>query len=142
MEKLWNIVTKKPGHSPNNLKANSTWAFHTNIHGKNVLMFEDTQDPQNKHHVGPSKNCTDETSVNKSLNFGDFQAQNQCRNGTRQEVTEKREIKEPRSVQIPGNRLTNHHVKPSKSCTDETSTNESLVSSVTLTRRVSRCTCT
>ena len=89
-------------------------------------MFEDTQDPQNKHHVGPSKNCTDETSVNKSLNFGDFQAQSQGGNGTRQKVTVKSEMKEPRSVQIPGNRLTNHHVKPSKSCTEETSVNEIL----------------
>ena len=35
------------------------------------------------------------------------------------------ETKEPRSVQIPGNRLTNHHVKPLKSCTEETSVNES-----------------
>ena len=81
--------------------------------------FEDMQAPQNKHHnadIGPSKNCTDETtSVNKSLNFGDFQAQNQGGNGTRQKVTVKSEMKEPRST------LTNHHLKPSKSCTEETS---------------------
>ena len=80
------------------------------------------QAPQNKHHIGPSKNCTDETtSVNKSLTFGDFQAQNQGGNGIRQKVTVKSEMKEPRSVQIPGNRLTNHNVKPSKSCTEERS---------------------
>ena len=51
-------------------------------------------------------------------------------------------MKEPRSVQIPGNRFTNYHVKPFISFTDETSTNESLLALVTLTRRVSRCTCT
>ena len=80
------------------------------------------QAPQNKHLIGQSKNCTDETtSVNKSLNFGDFQAQNQGGNGTRQKVTVKSEIKEARSVQIPGNRLINHHLKPSKSCTEEIS---------------------
>ena len=38
--KLWNIVTKKPGHSSNNLKANGIEAFHTNIHGKNVLILK------------------------------------------------------------------------------------------------------
>ena len=91
------------------------------------------QAPQNKHHIGPSKNCTDETtSVNKSFNFGDFQAQNQSGNGTRQKFTVKSEMKEPRSVQIPGNRFTNYHVKPFISFTDETSTNESLFSPMSL----------
>ena len=119
-------MTMKPGLSQNNLKANGTGAFH--ISNQSDLMSEDMHvlDDKLKHHASPSKYCTDETSVNKSLNFGDFQAQNQCRNGTRQKVTVKSEIKEPRSVQIPGNRLTNHHVKPSKSCTEETSVNESL----------------
>lgn len=117
-------MAKKPGLSQNNLKANGTGAFHTS--NQSDLMPEDMHVLHNKYHARPSKNCTDETSVNKSLNFGDFQAQNQCRNGTRQEATEKREIKEPRSVQIPGNRLTNHHVKPSKRCTEETSVNEIL----------------
>ena len=117
-------MAKKPGLSQNNLKPNGTGAFHTS--NQSDLMPEDMHVLHNKYHARPSKNCTDETSVNKSLNFGDFQAQNQCRNGTRQEATEKREIKEPRSVQIPGNRLTNHHVKPSKRCTEETSVNEIL----------------
>ena len=88
-------------------------------------MSEDMQAFHSKHHARPSKNCTDETSVNKSLNFGDFKARNQCRIGTRQKVTVESETKEPRSVQIPGNRLTNRHVKPLKSCTEETSVNES-----------------
>ena len=117
-------MTMKPGLSQNNLKANGTGAFHTS--NQSDLMSEDMQVLHNKHHARPSKNSTVETSVNKSLNFGDFQAQNQCRNGTRQEVTVKSEIKEPRSVQIPGNRLTNHHVKPSKSCTEETDVSEIL----------------
>ena len=117
-------MTMKPGLSQNNLKANGTGAFHTS--NQSDLMSEDMQVLHNKHHARLSKNCTDETSVNKSLNFGDFQAKNQCRNGTRQKVTVKSEMKEPRSVQIPGNRLTNHHVKPSKSCTEETSVNEIL----------------
>ena len=117
-------MAKKPGLSQNNLKANGTGAFLTS--NQSDLMPEDMHVLHNKYHARSSKNCTHETSVNKSLNFGDFQAQNQCRNGTRQEATEKREIKEPRSVQIPGNRLTNHHVKPSKSCTEETSVNEIL----------------
>ena len=116
-------MTKKPGHSPNNLKANGTGAFHTNIHGKNVLILKICKHLKTSITlIGPSKNCTDETtSVNKSLNFGDFQAQNQGGNGIRQKVTVKSEMKEPRSVQIPGNRLTNHNVKPSKSCTEERS---------------------
>ena len=113
----------KPGLSQNNLKGNGTGAFHTS--NQSDLMSEDMHVLHDKYHARPSKNCTDETSVNKSLHFGDFQAQNQCRNGTRQRVTEKNEAKEIRSVQIPGNRLTNHHVKPSKSCTEETSVNES-----------------
>ena len=117
-------MAMKPGLSQNILKANGTGAFHTS--NQSNLMSEDMQVVQNKHHARPSENCTDETSVNKSLNFGYFQAQNQCRSGTRQKATVKSEIKEPRSVQIPGNRLTNHHVKPSKSCTEETSVNESL----------------
>ena len=117
-------MTMKPGLSQNNLKVNDAGAFHTS--NQSDLMSEDMQVLHNKHHARPSENCTDETSVNKSLNFGDFQAQNQCRNGTRQEATVKSEMKEPRSVQIPGNRLTNHHVKLSKSCTEETSVNEIL----------------
>ena len=117
-------MTMKPGLSQNNLKANDTWAFHTS--NQSDLMSEDMRVLHNKHHARPSKYCTDETSVNKSLNFGYFQAQNQCRNGTTQMVTVKSEIKEARPVQIPGNRLTNHHVKPSKCCTEETSVNEIL----------------
>ena len=117
-------MTMKPGLSQNNLKANGTGASRTS--NQSDLMSEDMQVLHNKHHARPSKNCTDETSVNKSLNFGGFQAQNQCRNGTRQKVIVKSEIKEARPVQIPGNRLTNHHVKPSKSCTEETSVNEIL----------------
>ena len=117
-------MAMKPGLSPKNLKANGTGAFHTS--NQSDLMSEDMHVLHNKYHARPSKNCTDETSVNKSLNFGDFQAQNQYRNGTRQETTVKSEIKEPRSVQIPGNRLTNHHDKPSKSCTEEISVNEIL----------------
>lgn len=116
-------MTMKPGLSQNNLKANGTWAFHAS--NQSDLISEDMQALHNKHHAKSSKNCTDETSVNKSLNFGDFKAQNQCRNGTRQKITVKSEMKDPRSVQIPGNSLTNHHVKPSKSCTEETSVNES-----------------
>ena len=117
-------MTMKPGLSQNNLKANDTGAFHTS--NQSDLMSEDMRVLHNKHHARPSKYCTDETSVNKSLNFGYFQAQNQCRNGTTQMVTVKSEIKEARPVQIPGNRLTNHHVKPSKCCTEETSVNEIL----------------
>ena len=117
-------MTMKPGLSQNNLKANGTGAFRTS--NQSDLMSEDMQVLHNKHHARPSKNCTDETSVNKSSNFGDFQAQNQCRNGIRQKVTVKSEMKEPRPVQFPVNRLTNHHVKLSESCTEETSVNESL----------------
>ena len=117
-------MAMKPGLSQSNLKANGTGAFHTN--NQSDLMSEDMHVLHNKYHARPSKNCTDETSVRKSSNFGDFPAQNQCRNDTRQKVTVKSQIKEARPVQIPGNRLTIHHVKPSKSCTEETSVNESL----------------
>ena len=67
-------MTMKPGLSQNNLKTNGTGAFRTS--SQSDLMSEDMQVLHDKHHARPSKNCTDETSVNKSLNFGNFQDQN------------------------------------------------------------------
>ncbi|CAH3150781.1 unnamed protein product, partial [Porites evermanni] len=76
------------------------------------------QAPQNKHHIGPSKNCTDETtSVNKSLTFGDFQAQNQGGNGIRQKSVKTPLFRLPTNQSLIEERHSIERLKNGKSIT-------------------------